>query len=372
MKPKPPGSLVLIKDISALRPLLNAKLICEEQLAYARRRDIVKNVMTMESNIFAYQLRNAPGVWPDSSFELGRKIVVSTARPNNATEVSRGRAPNTGFTGLLDTQPSAMRRVFVGSLPWSMSDAALLKLFVPFCSVVEAFISMDKMTGRSKGFGFVTTRTEKEADLAISGLNGATVYPNGDFEHEDKKFAQYSGALLIIEEASKRFAELICREPGRLQELEWRDLERMIAVILENLGYAVKLTCASKDGGKDIVVHFVASQKTHSFYVEIKHWVSGKKVGAGHIKEFISVVVCDELEGGILISTSGFRADATVGLTEIERGVLRYGDKATVVSLCRTYVNTCGGLCHPDVNTLFNVTFSEPASLPRVPQSGMA
>jgi restriction endonuclease Mrr len=86
-----------------------------------------------------------------------------------------------------------------------------------------------------------------------------------------------------------------------------------------NIGYAVRLTRPAKDGGKDIVVEFVASKEKQSYYIEIKHWVSGPKVGKHTVREFLSVVVRDQRQGGVIISTSGFTASAMQGITEIER-----------------------------------------------------
>ena len=61
--------------------------------------------------------------------------------------------------------------IYVGNLSWSMSDDDLSNLFTQFGSVTSAKILKDKVSGRSKGFGFVEMETDEEANNAIANLN---------------------------------------------------------------------------------------------------------------------------------------------------------------------------------------------------------
>lgn len=63
-------------------------------------------------------------------------------------------------------------RLFVGNLSFSVTDKALSDLFAQAGSVKEAKVVMDKFTGRSRGFGFVTLATEAEAEKAIALFHG--------------------------------------------------------------------------------------------------------------------------------------------------------------------------------------------------------
>jgi RNA recognition motif-containing protein len=65
--------------------------------------------------------------------------------------------------------------IFVGSLPFSLGEADLRESFEAYGPVESVKIITDKMTGRSKGFGFVEMPNEEEAQRAIDELNGATV-----------------------------------------------------------------------------------------------------------------------------------------------------------------------------------------------------
>ena len=67
------------------------------------------------------------------------------------------------------------KRLYVGSLPFDVTEAQLQELFVPCGQVVSAKLISDKYTGQSKGFGFVEMATEAEAQAAIQKMNSSTV-----------------------------------------------------------------------------------------------------------------------------------------------------------------------------------------------------
>jgi RNA recognition motif-containing protein len=64
------------------------------------------------------------------------------------------------------------KKLFVGGLPWATTDSDLKDLFSQAGTVASATIIMDKMTGRSRGFGFVEFDNDAEADKAVETLNG--------------------------------------------------------------------------------------------------------------------------------------------------------------------------------------------------------
>ncbi len=65
--------------------------------------------------------------------------------------------------------------IFVGSLPFSLSEADLKSHFEKYGTVSSAKIITDKFTGRSKGFGFIEMPDDDQAQQAISGLNGSDI-----------------------------------------------------------------------------------------------------------------------------------------------------------------------------------------------------
>ena len=65
--------------------------------------------------------------------------------------------------------------IFVAKLDYSIQDSDLRQLFEEFGEVDSAKVIMDRMTGRSKGFGFVEMSDDSAAEAAIAELNDAEV-----------------------------------------------------------------------------------------------------------------------------------------------------------------------------------------------------
>jgi len=67
------------------------------------------------------------------------------------------------------------KKLFVGGLDWNTSDQSLAQAFAEFGTVSEAKVIMDRETGRSRGFGFVTFEDNAEAAAAITGMDGQSL-----------------------------------------------------------------------------------------------------------------------------------------------------------------------------------------------------
>ena len=63
-------------------------------------------------------------------------------------------------------------RLYVGNLPFSTTDEDLKQAFSAHGTVTEVAIISDRVTGRSRGFAFVTMSSPDEANAAVSGMHG--------------------------------------------------------------------------------------------------------------------------------------------------------------------------------------------------------
>jgi RNA recognition motif-containing protein len=77
------------------------------------------------------------------------------------------------------------KKLFVGGIPWATTSDDLKQLFSAHGSVSTATVITDKMTGRSRGFGFVEFENDSEADAAEQALNNS----------------QFGGRTLVVKEA---------------------------------------------------------------------------------------------------------------------------------------------------------------------------
>ena len=77
------------------------------------------------------------------------------------------------------------KKLFVGGIPWATTSDDLQQLFSAHGAVTSATVITDKMSGRSRGFGFVEFENDAEADAATNALNNS----------------QYGGRTLVVKEA---------------------------------------------------------------------------------------------------------------------------------------------------------------------------
>lgn len=66
-------------------------------------------------------------------------------------------------------------KLFVGNLSFNTTENDLQDTFAAHGTVVEANLMMDRVSGRARGFGFVTMSTPEEAQAAIDALNGKSI-----------------------------------------------------------------------------------------------------------------------------------------------------------------------------------------------------
>jgi RNA recognition motif-containing protein len=80
------------------------------------------------------------------------------------------------------------KKLYVGNLGYTVTDADLHQLFAAHGNVQSAQVITDRESGRSKGFGFVEMSSNEEAEAAITALNGT----------------QHDGRALTVNEAKPK------------------------------------------------------------------------------------------------------------------------------------------------------------------------
>ena len=66
-------------------------------------------------------------------------------------------------------------QIYVGNIAYTMSEDGLSDLFAQHGEVVSAKIITDRISGKSRGFGFVEMNDKEEAEKAIEKLNGSEI-----------------------------------------------------------------------------------------------------------------------------------------------------------------------------------------------------
>lgn len=69
--------------------------------------------------------------------------------------------------------PQGLSKVYVGNLPWGATEDSLRTAFSKWGPLQDVFIVRDRLSGRSKGFGFITYETSESAEDAVKNMNEA-------------------------------------------------------------------------------------------------------------------------------------------------------------------------------------------------------
>jgi len=193
---------------------------------------------------------------------------------------------------------------------------------------------------RERGFSDVIQTSAKTNDgvqALRSTVNAAARALAQEQEHDE------TAAELVVRTLADSFCRLIAERPGFLRQVEWRDLERVLASALEEIGFEVELTPPAKDGGKDVVARCFVRNRLNTFYVEIKHWRRNRP-GMQEIHDFIQVNARDRTDGGLFLSSSGFTNEVYARMVDVSRERIRLGEEEKIVNLCQKYAKSREGV----------------------------
>jgi len=92
-----------------------------------------------------------------------------------------------------------MSKLYVGNLPYSVSEEDLINLFQDYGTVASCKLISDNYTGQSKGFAFIEMGSKEEAEAAIDSLNstelgGRTIKVNVAIEKQRSRSTNSRGA----------------------------------------------------------------------------------------------------------------------------------------------------------------------------------
>nr|POE70455.1 glycine-rich rna-binding protein 4, mitochondrial [Quercus suber] len=113
-----------------------------------------------------------------------------------------GHNPNLSYTSLLPPtllicSRGIASKLFVGGLSFYTNDKGLSEAFSQYGQVVEAKVVMDRVSDRSKGFGFVTFASEDEAQKALTDMNGKALNGRVVFVDYAKPKSDFGGGMPI-------------------------------------------------------------------------------------------------------------------------------------------------------------------------------
>ncbi|MEU1968921.1 restriction endonuclease [Micromonospora sediminicola] len=153
---------------------------------------------------------------------------------------------------------------------------------------------------------------------------------------------------IIVREAMCSLARQVALRPGELINIEWRDLERLMREVFEEIGFETQLTRPAKDGGFDLKLLSNLGGEEFSCLVEIKHWRTSRP-GKKTYTDFVEVVAREGTTQGLLLSTSGFRDSALRGRLAVQHHPVRLGTANKVVELCQVFLSKKSGFIEQEI-----------------------
>ena len=175
----------------------------------------------------------------------------------------------------------------------------------------------------------------------------------GDIQPLDEE-CRPRGIAYIARVAMRDMVRKIAENPDELLAMEWFDLERALYEALLGLGYSVRRTPSTKDGGYDLDVEIEGQR----YLVEVKHWSAPDRVGPKAIKRFAEVVFREQAVGGLFPSSSGYTSTVAAARVEVARTPIMLGDSRKMLSFCRSFVLSEGGIWERD-ESLIEVFFKD-------------
>jgi len=125
-----------------------------------------------------------------------------------------------------------------------------------------------------------------------------------------------------------------------------RQLEEVVAELLDGFGYEVELTQQTRDGGRDIIAIRHHEIKSDKYLIECKH--REQKIGVSAVRELLGVGQVERASGLILASTSGFSKDARIlSAREDVKWILALKDQDALQAWVESYARLRGWIGGP-------------------------
>jgi RNA recognition motif-containing protein len=218
-------------------------------------------------------------------------------------------------------------KYFVGNISLNTDKQGLAAYFAQYGTVFSVSLFRDKKETKSTAFITMDDQnTIVEKGAHNSELDGRSIYIDLkrplEILDEGASFFEYltdtpSPIFKINGYISLELFKLIKDNPPYIFEISGRKFEELVAQIVESFGYKVELTKHTRDGGKDIIAT-LKGEKNESFYIECKKHSPNNLIDVSIIRQFHSVLMLDEINKGIIATSSYFTRDSKLLIERIK------------------------------------------------------
>lgn len=134
----------------------------------------------------------------------------------------------------------------------------------------------------------------------------------GDFVNEPIVEIEYEFDEYYDNYAYEQYIEAECildRNRERIQKMSSREFELFVGDLFQRMGYSVKITQRTRDGGRDIIAT-KADPIPFTLIVECKHWGENHKVNVSVVRSVYGVQSAEQANKSVIVTSSRFTRDA--------------------------------------------------------------
>lgn len=128
-----------------------------------------------------------------------------------------------------------------------------------------------------------------------------------DVRHPPKLIMEVSPKIIF---ANETLLEKLKRQPDSIFQLSSRKFEELVAELLDDMGFEVELTKATRDGGKDILAYMNTGVGKFLCLVEVKRYRQDRTVGVELVRTLYGTLCDFQANSAMLVTTSSFSSDA--------------------------------------------------------------
>lgn len=219
-----------------------------------------------------------------------------------------------------------MVKIYVGGLPYSTTSDELLEAARQVSEKATASVIVDRMTGRSRAFGFIEVPDLSTAERLIEMYNGKDFGGRRLTVNQARPLEPRSPARMALleplgelpvqqaivrlsDQVSADLIDFFAKHPEEMKVMPHRRFEELIAEIWRRFGYEVELTKRTRDGGTDVVAIKNSEIQTR-FLIQCKRLAPGSKVTVEPVRELLGVKQDIGGSKAVMATTVYFTRDA--------------------------------------------------------------
>lgn len=154
---------------------------------------------------------------------------------------------------------------------------------------------------------YFTTYKSDEENINEEDINNKSIT---EIHKSSSKSDKKDSAIITLSPINDAVLKCLLQNPEEIYQLTSREFEEVMAEIYNRLGYKVKLTKATRDGGKDIIIRKSDILGDFIYYVECKKYSTNNPVGVEIVRKLLGVINMERVNCGIIATTSYFTRGA--------------------------------------------------------------